>query len=1105
MKTKIRRKRLILTCLLLGMTLGLWSQQVTLKFKNAKVEKVLMEIKKQTGYGLVFSDDLLDVNRLVSIQVEKTSIEQALEHLLVGTNLTTEVRNKKIYFVEKKGVAEQLQKGQAALRKINGVVKDLSGNPLIGASVKEKGTSNGTITDLDGRFTLNVAGNGVLQLSYIGFLTQEINLKGTEKEIVASLKEDAQVLNEVVVTALGIKREEKALGYSVQKVSGENLSTVKTVDFATNLTGKVAGLNVGNSTEFNKAPEITLRGEKPLLVVDGVPYNNLSLRDIAADDIESVDVLKGATASALYGARGGSGAIMITTKRGKKEGLQVEINNSTMVNAGYLRKPEVQTSYSTGQGGKYLAGSYVWGDRLDIGREANQYNPFTYEWEMQPLVSKGKDNLKNFQEFSFVTNTNVNVTQKGKYGSFRTSLTHVYNKGQWPNEKLNKITYSVAGDMNFGKFKSDAGLTYNKRFYPNMGGTGYGGGGYLYNLLIWSGVDFDIRDYKNYWLKEDEQSNWMDRSWYENPYYIAHEITASNNYDVVNGFINASYDILPWLKATMRSGMDLGISSSEYKTPVGATAGWGGRKGYYGISKNTNFSINNDVMLLGKYNWSNFAIDGLLGGSIYYLNNDNLNSNTDGGLIVPGYYSLNASVDPAKTGKSYSKKQVNSVYGKLSASWKSTFFIDVTGRNDWSSTLPEETRSYFYPSVAGSVILSELMPLPKFWDFWKIRGSWTVTKKDLGIYAINQVYKITTDVWDNMTAAYAPTELKDAIISPATSRSYEFGTAFHFLDNRLRLDLTYYNNLNYNNSRLARISSTTGYYNTLVNFGEEQVRKGFEITVFGDIIKRKDLNWSATFNWARDRYYYAEIDPVYSTQKKWVAKGKRWDWISAYDYQRDAVGNVIHGKDGMPLINQYESLQGYTSPDWMFGLSSELKYKNFTLNISIDGKVGGMAHAQIDQAMWNSGSHIDSDNQYRYEEVVNGNKTFIGQGVKVVSGSAEWDADGNIIRDDRVFAPNDKVVSYETYMTRINPYVGSVRTQNLLDKTFVKLRSLAVSYSLPEAFCHKIGLKKADLGLVGQNLFMWTKEFKFSDPDVGSESINSPSIRYMGFNIKLNF
>jgi len=338
-----------------------------------------------------------------------------------------------------------------------------------------------------------------------------------------------------------------------------------------------------------------------------------------------------------------------------------------------------------------------------------------------------------------------------------------------------------------------------------------------------------------------------------------------------------------------------------------------------------------------------------------------------------------------------------------------------------------------------------------------------------------------------------------------TSRSYEFGTAFHLFDNRLRFDLAYYNKLNYNNIRSARISSTTGYYNTLINYGEEQHRKGFEVTIFGDIIKSKDLTWNATFNWARDRYYYGEVDPVYSTKKTYVAEGKRYDWLDAKDYQRDPTGNIIHGKDGMPLINPVATLQGFTSPDWVFGLSTSLTYRNLTFDLSIDGKVGGIAHATIDQAMWNSGSHIDSDNQYRYDEVVNKKQTFVGKGVKVVSGSAEWDVDGNIIRDDRVYAPNDKVVSYETYVTRINPYIGEIRTQNLLNKTFVKLRNLAVNYSLPQKFCSRLSLKQASVGVVGQNLLMWTKDFKFSDPDVGSDNINSPSIRYVGFNLKLNF
>lgn len=992
---------------------------------------------------------------------------------------------------------------------VTGTVTDSQGEPMIGVTIFLKNDpGKGTITDIDGKFSIDVPEGTELVFSSVGYVTQTIKVKSGILSIV--MKEDTQKLDEVVVTALGIKREEKALGYSVQKVSGEKLSSVKSVDFATSLTGKVAGLNVTNSTEFNQAPTLFLRGETPLLVVDGVPYKNISLRDIAPDDIESVDVLKGATASALYGARGGSGAIMVTTKRGKEEGLQISINSSTMFNVGYLRKPEVQTSYSSGTGSKYRTGDFVWGDKMDIGREAEQYNPYTHEWEMQPLVSKGKNNLKNFQENSFVTNNNINITQKGKYGSFRTSLTHVYNKGQWPNEKLNKLTYTVAGEMNWNKFKSDAGITYNKRFYPNMGGTGYGGNGYLYNLLVWSGTDFDIRDYKDYWLKEDELSNWMDRSWYENPYYIANEITSSSDYDVINGFVNASYEITPWLKAVLRSGVDMSVNRNEYKTPVGSVAGWGSKKGYYSIARTNNFSINNDAILMADYKVGDFNFDGFFGGTIYYLKNDKVSSATKGGLIIPGYYSLNASVDPATTSKEYSQQQINSLYGKVSASWKSTVFIDITGRNDWSSTLPKETRSYFYPSIAGSVVMSEFIPMPEIIDFWKLRGSWTVTKKGTKVYDINQVYEIKTNVWDDMTAVYAPNSIKDATISPATSRSYEIGTAIHFFQNRLKLDYAYYYKLNYNNSSFAKLSPTSGYISTLINMGEEQERKGMEFTISGDIIKNKDLIWNATFNWARDRYYYAKIDPVYSTQKPWVNAGERWDWLTAHDYQRDPNGNIIHGNDGLPLINPTATLQGYTSPDWVWGLSTSLSYKNLSIDISFDGRVGGIAHAVTDQAMWNSGVHIDSDNQYRYEEVVNGNKTFIGEGVKVVSGSADWDSDGNIIRDDRVYAPNDKVVSYEVYTTRINPYVGAIRTQNLLDQTFIKLRNLAVNYSLPQSWCNKIKLRGASVGLVGQNLWMWTKEFRFSDPDQyfnpekPLESLNSPSIRYMGFNVKLD-
>lgn len=277
-------------------------------------------------------------------------------------------------------------------------------------------------------------------------------------------------------------------------------------------------------------------------------------------------------------------------------------------------------------------------------------------------------------------------------------------------------------------------------------------------------------------------------------------------------------------------------------------------------------------MLTAEHKFGDISVDGFVGGNIYYYQNDNLSSNTAGGLIIPGYYSLKASVDPAETSKTYNSKQTNSIYGKIGLAYKSAVFVEATGRNDWSSTLPEETRSYFYPAVSGSVVLSEFIKMPKVIDFWKIRGSWTTTKHDMDVYAINDVYSISTDVWDNMSAAYSPTTIRNSLLSPSQTRSYELGTAIHLFGNRLRLDYTYYNTLKFNNTRNAGLSSVSGYSNTQVNMDEEQVRKGMELSISGDIIKNRELTWSAMFNWSRDRYYYHKIDPVYSTQKPWVAR-----------------------------------------------------------------------------------------------------------------------------------------------------------------------------------------------------------------------------------------
>lgn len=1081
--------------------------RVNINRNQLRLKELMMEIEKQTDYLFIYSDAEINASHQVSVKKGTHRVADLLNQVLAKNNISYNFNDNYISLQARKEAenesTETVQQKKNTL-KVSGTVTDPAGETVIGANVQLKGNrTHGTITDVNGNFNLEVPVNGVLVLSYIGYETTEVPVNG-KSILKITMNEDSKALDEVVVTALGIKRAEKALGYAVQKVGGDKLNTVKTVDVATALTGKVAGLNIENSTEFNTAPTLLLRGENPLLVIDGVPYGNVSLRDVAADDIESIDVLKGATASALYGARGGAGVVMITTKKGKEEGLHVNVNSSTMFQAGYLMLPEVQSGYSSGIGGKFNSDDFVWGDKLDIGRTAKQYDPYTHEWVESPLVSKGKNNFKNFLETSFVTNNNVSVSQKGKYGSVRTSLTHVYNKGQYPNTKLNKISYSVSGDMKWNKFSFDGGITYNKRFYPQNYGTGYGKGGYLYNLLVWTGPEYDVRDYKNYWVKKDEQQNWMYKKWYDNPYFIANEITRSSDYNITNAYANLNYDFTSWLKATLRSGLDSYSEKKEWKNPKSSHAGWD-ENGYYEMQRTGGFSMNHDLMLNASHKFGDFDLDAFVGGTLFYYYDDNVQGNTKGGLTIPGYYSLKASVNPATTSTSYTSKQVNSVWGRFSASWKSAVFVDVTGRNDWSSTLDPKERSYFYPSVSGSVILSELFELPSVISFLKLRGSWTRTKKDLKVYDINSEYSVTNDAWDGLSSAGYPSMIRGALIQPTASDSWEVGTTINFFKNRLRVDFAFYNTLKYNLTREATISGASGFTKTLINYDEEQLRRGAELTISGDIIQTHDWNWNAALNWSRDRYFYNKVDALYSTQKNYVAAGKRWDWLDVNDWERDQQGNIVHDTDGMPKKSEYPTLIGYEYPDWVWGLTNTVRYKNFTLNFTIDGRVGGLSYNRMEQSLWNTGAHPDSDNQWRYDEVVNGKKNYIGNGVKVVSGKLERDAKGNIINDTRVFAPNDKAVSYEAYMCEYNPNAGTPARQNYQLETFVKLRDLSLTYDMPKNIYEKLGLKGMSVSFVGQNLLIWTKEYTFSDPDTGKEDLNSPSIRNIGFNLKLNF
>jgi TonB-linked SusC/RagA family outer membrane protein len=1084
---------------------SVYSQNITLKQKNVSMNVIFKSIEKQSEYVFLYDDLELSKAQKISVDISNAPIEQVLDLCLKNQPLSYKIFDKTV--VLKKKDNDIIYKS-VFFETISGKVTDESGQPIVGASILVKETKIGATTDSNGLFSLNASVGATLVVSFIGYTSKEVVI-GESKNYAISLVPAISNLTDVVVTALGIKRSEKSLGYAVQKVDGNTLTSAKGVNVATSLTGKVAGLNIKNSTEFAANPTIELRGANALLVVDGVPYTSLSIDNISPDDILDISVLKGATASALYGSRGGNGAIMVTTKRGTKEGgLVVGFNSSNMFSSGFLAFPEVQSSYSSGSGGKYGVGDYVWGDKLDIGRTASQYNPSTYKFETMPLVSKGKDNLANFLQQGFILNNNINISQTGKNGGMRASFSHVYNQGQYPNTRLNKMIASISGDIKAGNFSLDGGFTFNKRYFPNNIGTGYGGGGYLYNLVVWSGSEYDVRDYKNYWVagKENVLQNWMENTWYDNPYFIANEILRSDDYNLTNGYVNASYDIKPWLKAVLRSGMDTYSQTNKYRNAISAVGGWN-KKGYYSITKTDAFNLNNDLMLTANGKVGDFRVDGLIGGSIYYREKNYLNVETQNGISVPGFYALAASVDPVKSTSYYGiidrdsqigKKQVNSLYGKASFSYKNIAFVDVTGRNDWSSTLSPQQRSFFYPSVSGSLIVSELIKFPKWVDMAKVRGSWTKTKFDLGIYDLNNSYNINTNVWNGLSTSSYPTSIRGADILPQTNKSYEYGAAFAFLKNKIHFDAAYFNTLYYNRTISSTVSSSSGFNSVLINTKEELKRKGVELSADGTIINTGNFSWNTGINWSTNRRYYAKLDPVYSSKQQWVTEGSRYDWVSGNEYDRAPDGQLIL-QNGYPTDSPRATVLGYSDPDWIWGFNNTFKYKNISFSFSFDGRVGGKAYNNMVGYMWSSGTHIDSDNSWRYDEVVNGKETFKLDGVKVVSGTTTRDTYGNILTDTRVFAPSTDVISYEDYSRN---YRG---VQDYFAQTFFKLRELSLTYNISTKFIKHIGMKNASIGFVGQNMLLWTKEWKFSDPDVGGDNLNSPSVRYMGFNVKANF
>lgn len=1007
------------------------------------------------------------------------------------------------------------------------VYSALDSTVLSDVSVVVKGSSGGTTTGGNGTFSLTVSSQATLVFSSVGFTTQEVPVNGRSVINIYLEQSTTNQLSEVVVTtALGIKKQQKTLGYAVQEVNGETMAKTKMPTAVGALTGKVAGLNIINTTDLFQNPTISLRGRTPLIVIDGIPDPTADPYKINADDIESITVLKGTAAGALYGALGVNGAILYTTKKGKKGKLVVEVNSSTMFQTSYTVVPKVQTQYGNGDAGKYAyvdgsgngteGGGWIWGPKLDVKDpstpsgywETTQYNspvdPNTGQLVPLPWISRGKDNIKNYFQTGILSTNSVSASIGSDRGSFRASAAHIYQKGVVPNTGVNNSSFSIGGNYNLSsKFNVDAKLTYNREYSDNYPTIGYGPPNILYNLLLWIGTDIDIRDLKDYWVKGKEglQQKNYNLSWYNNPYFIANELL--NGYRRNNSFgqVTFDYKFAKDFSAKLRTGFNQFSVDQDVKEPYSYIAYDYISRGNYSITASNYFDITTDLILNYKHDFGdNLSVSVTAGGANAYRIEKSVSSSTDG-LTIPEYYNLSNTINPIRSSNYQRERRTGSVYGMIDIEALKFLYFSFTGRYDKTSTLPVKNNGYFYPSFGVSAVLSDILKLPEPVSFLKARASWAKVNtgfiNELNPYAHLTTYSIGQK-WNNVPSLVWPTTSISPDLVPETVSSGEYGIAVGLFGNRLMLDATYFRNRDYNNFVNVPQSQASGITSILKN-ANVYIRRGWEFMISGVPIKGKNFRWESSFNLSTVHRWLEDATDSPDGYIGSLKEGDRTDKIFTWE-SRTPDGRAIYETNGMQAWSPYAQFFGYDDPDWIYGWQNTFTYKNVTLSFSVDGRIGGLIYSTTNQKMWWGGTAPGTVNQYR-DDANAGQSTYVGPGVVVTGGDVQYDSHGNIINDTRKYAENTTAVNYISFMQTTSG--GMLNNYFYYKGSYLKMRELVVTYNFPQKWTKNV-FSSASISFIANNLFLIAK-LPNVDPDAESDNLQTPSMRSLGVNLNLKF
>lgn len=1091
---------------LLGVSASTYSQQTKLSMKldEATVKEAFKQIESKSEFVLFYNEDIVNVNRKVSIDVTDQNVENILTELFNGTDNTFKIYDRQIVISSLKieGLPQKIKSEveQPQKKSISGKVTDEKGQTLPGASVVVKGTTIGIVTDSDGNYTLaGVPGNAVLQFSFVGMKTQEIVMAG-KTSINVTLAEESLGIEEVVATALGITREKKALGYAVQEVKGEVFEKSKELDINNSLNGRVAGVFVSQGRENlgSANSRIVIRGETsisgnntPLYIVDGFPSSFAN-----PNDIESLTVLKGPAATALYGSRASAGVIVITTKSGKKtKGVSIELNSSfSMDNPSVL--PDYQAEYGQGLGNVYSSSQVnSWGPAF-TGPTIQQLWGGN-EWQAY------KNNVKNFYETGNTYNNNIAISSSDEISDFRLSFNNVNQTGMIPNTKFNEQTIDLNTRRKLtDKLEVRANVKFKAVSTPNNSNVD--------PRLTPLNVNFDAL--KNYWNSDTKsQVIWLNNS--DNPYFSLYEDKFSNKAAQIVGNLSFSYDFTKELNLTLRGAGSMLNGKDQQERAFGhlgtSASGVENKYGSFYLNKYSSSETNADFLLSYKKNIQDLSLKFSVGGNNMVTQGEYLNSLNEQLLVPSSYTMANHRRYPIVNSYLGPKKIINSLYSFANIGYKDLVYVDLTARNDWSSALPTNNNSYFYPSATLCFLMNNIFKLPSSINLWKLRTNYAMVGNDTDPGRMQMFYNFTTGT--NGTAGISEENTYPELnLKPELTSAFELGSELSLLKNRLKLDFTYYNSITRNQIWAVQLSDVTGYTNAIKNAGKVK-NWGFEVMVSGTPISVGKFSWNTSLNWSADRSSVLELDPA-NPDLKFTQQ------VAPFTYTIDQIGErrgQIYSRTARhfvydpavhdPSLAQYNgalyydqakdlprvselSVIGNVNPDWIAGWENTFKYKNWSLSALIIGVYGNSYYAGFEKKMMALG----------LDPITGGDRT------KVLP-TGVWDSPQGI----RSFQPGDEIPSatyYGDYL--VDGEINDIWVKN---GTYYKLKEASLSYSLPSGVFKNSIIKGVTLTAVGRNLMSFSK-VKYEDPEIFqgkapgiSTGNNVPLPRTWSFSLNVKF